>query len=64
MKKRSVPARMIDDGSGLRRIALEELICKDCKYRLLRPSVRCKKYESKPATVFKGECSEYEKEKE
>jgi len=54
---------MIDDGSGLRRVTLEEMICKDCKYRLLRPTVRCKKYETKPATVFKGECSEYEKEK-
>jgi len=63
VKKRSILALMIDDGSGLRRVTLEEMICKDCKYRLLRPTVRCKKYETKPATVFKGECSEYEKEK-
>ncbi len=64
MKKRNIPAKMIEDGSGLRIISLEELICKDCKHRLLRPTIKCKKYESKPAAVFKGKCSEYEKEKE
>jgi len=60
----NISKKFIDDGSGLRIIALEELICKTCKHKLLRPTIKCKKYESKPATVFQGECSEYKKEDE
>lgn len=62
MKKNSMIEKMLKDGSGLIRIMISDTICKDCKHKIPWPDSACKKYELKPAAVFKGKCSEYEKE--
>lgn len=64
MKKIDRSKRFIEDGSGLRRILLSDMICKDCKHRIPQSESACKKFRMKSATVFKGQCPEYEKEDE
>lgn len=54
--------KFIENGTGLKPIKHDELICRDCKYRNSQSIIRCAKYERKPLSVFKSElCLLYKK---
>ena len=66
-RQRLLGLRMESESLASSRITNEDLICKDCRFKLEEseePRItvsQCRRYTMKPADVFRGKCDEYEK---